>query len=167
MIVWIPYVLLPILDYVLPVDHSNVAENRVRILEKDRRFVIPLYLISVMDFAILFWCIYRVSVGEVGTTNASFLLWAFCASQSGAVHAAVGHELFHRRNTIDKIIGTLSYAKIFYGHNFISHIRCHHKKVSTPEDPQTSRLGESVFQYQIRVVYESMAEVWRFENARL
>jgi hypothetical protein len=79
-IVWIPYVLLPILDYILPVDHSNVAENRVRILEKDRRFLTPLYVISVLDFAILFWSIYKVSVGEAGTTNASFVLWALCAA---------------------------------------------------------------------------------------
>ena len=56
---------------------------------------------------------------------------------------------------------------MFYGHNFIAHVRVHHKKVSTPDDPQSSRLGESVFQYQIRVAYETMAEVWRFENARL
>jgi hypothetical protein len=79
-IVWIPYVLLPILDYILPVDHSNIAENRVRILEKDRRFLTPLYVISVLDFAILFWSIYKVSVGEAGTTNASFILWALCAA---------------------------------------------------------------------------------------
>jgi hypothetical protein len=79
-IVWIPYVLLPILDYILPVDHSNVAENRVRIFEKDRRFLTPLYVISVLDFAILFWSIYKVSVGEAGTTNASFILWALCAA---------------------------------------------------------------------------------------
>jgi len=79
-IVWIPYVLLPILDYILPVDHSNVAENRIRILEKDRRFLTPLYVISVLDFAILFWSIYKVSVGEAGTTNASFVLWALCAA---------------------------------------------------------------------------------------
>jgi hypothetical protein len=79
-IVWIPYVLLPILDYILPVDHSNIAENRVRILEKDRRFLTPLYVISVLDFTILFWSIYKVSVGEAGTTNASFILWALCAA---------------------------------------------------------------------------------------
>ena len=79
-IVWIPYVLLPILDYILPVDHSNVAENRVRLLEKDRRFLTPLYLISVIDYAILFWSIYKVSVGEAGTTSGSFFLWALCAS---------------------------------------------------------------------------------------
>jgi len=60
------YVLLPIFDYILPVDHSNVPANRVRVLEKDSRFLIPLYLIWCMDFAILFWCIHKVSIGEVG-----------------------------------------------------------------------------------------------------
>lgn len=29
-IVWIPFVMLPIIDFLLPVDHSNVPEERVR-----------------------------------------------------------------------------------------------------------------------------------------
>ncbi len=165
--VWIPYVLLPLLDYILPVDHSNVPEARVRVLEKDPRFLIPLYVIFVEDFCILFWVIWMVSQGQVGQTPMSFLLYALCAAQPGAVNAAVGHELFHRKNIFDKILGTISYAKIFYGHSFIAHLRVHHKKVSTPEDPQTSRLGESLYSYHLRVIPESMIEVWHFENARL
>jgi len=67
-IVWIPYVLFPILDYLLPVDHTNVPENRVRILEKDKRFLIPLYLLWVMDFGIIFWVLHKISNNEVGGT---------------------------------------------------------------------------------------------------
>lgn len=59
--VWILYVLLPILDYLLPVDHSNVSESRVRALEKDFRFLLPLYAMWLLDFAILFWVISMVS----------------------------------------------------------------------------------------------------------
>jgi alkane 1-monooxygenase len=100
-----------------------------------------------MDYAILFWILGRVSSGEICNSASSIFMYAICASQSGSVHAAVGHELFHRRNLFDKIIGTLSYAKLFYGHNFLSHIKCHHKRVSTPEDPQSAKMGESVFEY--------------------
>jgi alkane 1-monooxygenase len=84
-----------------------------------------------------------------------------------AINAVVGHELFHRKNLFDKVIGTLCYAKIFYGHTFMAHIKCHHKKVATPEDPQTSRLGESVFQFYSRAIIESAVDVWNFENSRL
>jgi hypothetical protein len=59
--IWIPFVLLPIIDFLLPVDHSNVPEERVRLMESDRRFLIPLYTIWVLDLAVLYWNIYRVT----------------------------------------------------------------------------------------------------------
>jgi hypothetical protein len=59
--VWIPFVLLPIIDFLLPVDHSNVPEERVRQMEKDKRFLIPLYTIWVMDLLVLYWNIYRLT----------------------------------------------------------------------------------------------------------
>ena len=80
MIVWIPYVVLPIIDYMMPVDHSNVTEDRVRIMERDKRFIVPLYLIWFMDFAILYWLMYRVSMGEIGLTAGNFIMYAFCAA---------------------------------------------------------------------------------------
>jgi hypothetical protein len=60
-IVWIPFVLLPIIDFLLPVDHSNIPEERVRLMEKDKRFLIPLYTIWVMDLVLLYWNIYRIT----------------------------------------------------------------------------------------------------------
>ena len=59
--IWIPFVVLPIIDFLLPVDHSNVPEERVRLMEQDKRFLIPLYTIWVMDLGILYWNIYRIT----------------------------------------------------------------------------------------------------------
>ena len=56
---------------------------------------------------------------------------------------------------------------MLYGHNFIQHIRSHHKKVGTPEDPTTARLGESLYQYFVRVIPEGFVEVWNYEQDRL
>ncbi len=61
--VWIFFVVLPIIDFLLPVDHSNISEERVRLMEKDKRFLIPLYAIWVMDIAILYWNMYRITQG--------------------------------------------------------------------------------------------------------
>lgn len=62
-LIWILYVLIPLFDYILPVDHTNVPEHRVRILEKDSRFSIPLYLVWFMDLGNVAWAIYKVSTG--------------------------------------------------------------------------------------------------------
>jgi hypothetical protein len=63
LLIWIVYVLLPLVDYILPVDHQNVPEHRVKILEKDTRFMVPLYLVWVLDLGIVAWSIYKVSAG--------------------------------------------------------------------------------------------------------
>ena len=62
-LMWISYVGLPLVDYILPVDHSNIPEQRVRVLEKDSRFLLPLYLFWFMDLGTLIWAIYNVSTG--------------------------------------------------------------------------------------------------------
>jgi alkane 1-monooxygenase len=151
-IVWILYTLIPWIDYVIPVDHSNLPENRVRIYEKDRRFLVPLYSFFVLDFIFFYWVLYDVYSGKVGTSISSFFILAFCLAQLGAVNAVVGHELFHKKALIHKICGTLVYAKMIYGHFFIQHTRSHHKHVATPLDPSTSRLGESLYYFFCRAI---------------
>jgi hypothetical protein len=74
--IWLLYVAIPWIDYIMPVDHYNLPEGRVRLLEKDKRFLVPLYTVWVMDFALLYWILYDVSVGKVGTNNLNLFLMA-------------------------------------------------------------------------------------------
>jgi len=94
-------------------------------------------------------------------------LYAACAAQHGATNAAMGHEMVHRRGLIHKVCGTAAYFKMMYSHFNIEHLRLHHKKVATPEDPQTSRLNESLYQYFWRAIPEGYIDVWRYETARI
>ncbi|TNV78363.1 hypothetical protein FGO68_gene1002 [Halteria grandinella] len=166
-IIWLLYVFLPLLDYLLPVDHYNLSEARVRIFEKDWRFLIPLYATFFMDIAFLFYMLWGISNGRFGNTTFEFMIYAICSGQAGAINAVVGHELVHRRHIIHKICGTIAYAKMMYGHFFIQHIRSHHKKVATPDDPSTSRLGESLYYFYWRAIPAGYVEVWDYEINRL
>lgn len=103
----------------MPVDHYNLPEGRVRLLEKDKRFLLPLYTVWCMDFIMLFWMLYDISVGKIGTNNLNLVLTAISMAQIGAINATIGHELVHRKSLIHKIFGTLAYAKMIYGHFFI------------------------------------------------
>jgi len=74
-VVWLAYVLIPILDYSLPIDHYNLPESRIRLFEKDKRFLIPLYLAWTLDFAIYFALLYLVSSGKIAQTPVSFVIY--------------------------------------------------------------------------------------------
>lgn len=80
MVIWIAYVLLPIFDYILPVDHVNLPESRVRLVEKDRRFLIPLYLTFFEDIGILMYMLWGISTGRFGTTTFEFLIYALSSA---------------------------------------------------------------------------------------
>lgn len=56
---------------------------------------------------------------------------------------------------------------MMYSHFFIQHIRSHHKKVATPEDPSTARMNESVYYFYLRAIPEGYVEVWDYEKKRL
>ena len=54
-----------------------------------------------------------------------------------------------------------------YMHFFIEHNRGHHKNVSTPEDPASSRRGEMLYTFVLRSVWGSYWGAWDLENKRL
>ena len=79
-VVWLLYVILPLLDYLMPVDHYNYPAERVRIMEKDNRFLVPLYSAWAIDFILLYWMLYSISNGTLGTNTTTFLLYLACTA---------------------------------------------------------------------------------------
>ena len=56
---------------------------------------------------------------------------------------------------------------MLYSHFLIQHIVSHHKKVSTPEDPSTARMNESLYEFYWRAIPQGYVEVWDIERKRL
>jgi len=129
--------------------------------------LIPLYAAWFADFAIYFYGLWLCSLGRVPSDIPMFLVYCFSLANSGALNLSVGHELVHRRELIHKILGNLVYSKMLYSHFIIQHIRSHHKKVATPEDPSTARKGESIWYFLYRTIPQGFAETWELEKERL
>jgi len=79
----------------------------------------------------------------------------------------IAHELGHKTRLLEQFLAKLSLAPTFYGHFFVEHNRGHHVRVATPEDPASSRLGESFWQFLPRSVYHSLRSAWHLERDRL
>jgi alkane 1-monooxygenase len=54
-----------------------------------------------------------------------------------------------------------------YGHFTIDHNLGHHHSVSTPDDPASARMGESIYKFALREIPGALFEAWSIEKDRL
>jgi alkane 1-monooxygenase len=86
---------------------------------------------------------------------------------SGYSAIVVAHELIHRREAHLQLLGRLLMATVFYEHFYTEHIRGHHARVGTAEDPATARYGETSEQFLRRTVPAQFRSAWGLECKRL
>ena len=86
---------------------------------------------------------------------------------SGYSAIVVAHELIHRSRPHMQWLGRLLLWTVLYDHFAIEHIRGHHARVATADDPATARFGESAIAFLHRTVPAQFASAWRLEKKRL
>ncbi|MDQ2750457.1 MAG: alkane 1-monooxygenase [Actinomycetota bacterium] len=160
------YVLIPILDVAFGTDPSNPPDNVVAWLERDRYYRWVTYLFLPLQLVAIFvgcWLItYHGGLGVLDKLGIAFTL----GSMNGvAINTA--HELGHKKEHLERWFARIALAPTGYGHFFIEHNRGHHVRVATPEDPASSRLGETFWAFLPRTVIGSVGNSWRLERTRL
>ena len=86
---------------------------------------------------------------------------------SGYSAIVVAHELIHRAEWHRQQLGRLLLCTVLYEHFATEHIRGHHSRVGTPEDPATARFGETAIAFFARTVPAQFRSAWRLEKKRL
>jgi alkane 1-monooxygenase len=86
---------------------------------------------------------------------------------TGGMGITIAHELGHRASTLDRVIAKALLVSVGYGHFFVEHVRGHHVRVATPDDPATAPRGMSVYRFIPRSVVGSFIHAWRLERMRL
>ncbi len=79
----------------------------------------------------------------------------------------VAHELGHRSKKYEQFMAKVMLTTVLYTHFNIEHNRGHHLWVSTPEDPSSARLGESLYRFWVRSTIGTYVNAWKLENERL
>jgi alkane 1-monooxygenase len=159
------YVVNPILDAFLGEDTNNPPEEVVLQLDRDRFYrvltyvVVPLHFVSLIGAA--WWA---------GTQTLSW--WAFAglavvAGMTSGLGINTGHELGHKKSRLERNLAKIVLAVPVYGHFWIEHNRGHHRDVSTPEDPASSRMGESIYKFARREIPGAFRRAWAIEKDRL
>jgi alkane 1-monooxygenase len=86
---------------------------------------------------------------------------------SGYSGLVVAHELMHRGRPHMQQLGRLLLCTVLYEHFFTEHIRGHHARVGTADDPATARFGERSDRFFRRTVPAQFRSAWALEAKRL
>jgi alkane 1-monooxygenase len=79
----------------------------------------------------------------------------------------VGHELGHRLKKSEQWMAKALLLTSQYMHFFIEHNRGHHNRVSTQDDPASSRFNEPVYIFWFRSMVMGYFSAWHLEQFRL
>ncbi len=93
--------------------------------------------------------------------------WLLVGINSGYSGIVVAHELIHRSEHHRQQLGRLLLGSVLYEHFATEHIRGHHARVATADDPATARFGESGVAFLMRTVPAQLESAWRLESRRL
>ena len=168
-VLWIPFVffygIAPIIDLILGEDRSNPPESAVAGLEADRYYravtyaVVPVVWIS---FAFGVWFLARHQLpwhGVLATIMSTGAIGGFCIN--------LGHEFGHKPDALRRWLAKLVLVPTGYGHFTVEHNLGHHRDVATPQDPASSRMGETIYGFVLREMPGALKRAWDLEVARL
>jgi alkane 1-monooxygenase len=134
-------------------------------LEADRYYRWCTYLYLPLQFGALVW-----ACGQWASVGLSFADRLGLATTTGVVAGVAintAHELGHKREQLERGLSRMALAQSCYGHFYVEHNHGHHIRVATPEDPASSRLGESFWRFLPRSVVGGVRSAWSLETRRL
>ena len=107
-------------------------------------------------------------VGQAGLFGVdAFVAIGLVGINSGYSAIVVAHELVHRPTPGMQFLGRALLATVLYEHFATEHVRGHHARIGTDEDPATARFGEDFFPFWCRTIPAQFASAWQLEEKRL
>lgn len=172
------YVILPIVDIRAGDDGANPPDEVMEALENSRYYKWLTFIFLPCHLASLVATCYFLTAddlswlgGVYGDGSALGIVSKIGITLSLGVVSGIGintaHELGHKKPDAERWIAKITLAPAMYGHFFIEHNRGHHVRVATPEDPASSRLGETFWEFLPRSVWGSLKSSWALEKTRL
>ena len=159
------YGFAPALDWLIGEDRNNPPEEVVMQLDQDRYYRWLTYATVPLHFVTLIGAAWYAASQDLSFWG--ILSLAAVAGITAGLAINSGHELGHKNSPIEKTLAKIVLAVPAYGHFTTDHNLGHHKNVSTPGDPSSSRMGESIYRFALREVPGAITEAWAIEKDRL
>lgn len=159
------YLFVPLMDWAVGKDSSNPPERVLDLLEDD-----PFYRRSTYIYVgvqIVLFVLVCFIVGSQALTGWQWLGFVTTIGMMSGISINTAHELGHKKTKLERWLALIALAPVAYGHFYIEHNKGHHRRVATPEDPASARMGESFWRFLPRTVIGSVCSAWHIEGERL
>ncbi len=158
--------LVPALELLLPPDRENM-EKKIADDEKHQK-VYDYILYGTLPLQLGFLCYFLFIINNTpfGTLEFVGRITAM-GFMCGVIGINVGHELGHRSQRWEQLLGEILLLTSLNTHFLPYHNAGHHRNVATPADSATARKNEVLFLYWFRSHFGSYIEAWQLENQRL
>ncbi|MFT6407527.1 MAG: alkane 1-monooxygenase [Arenicella sp.] len=159
------FILVPLLDYAFGTDTSNPPEEIVPLLDAD-----PYYrwlLISAIPFHFIVVIAGAWLAATQELPSGFFIAFASMVGIYSGASINTAHEIGHKNTKLERFLSRVVLAVSGYGHFCVEHNLGHHRDVSTPEDPASSRMGESIYRFMLREIPGAARRGWSAEAKRL
>jgi alkane 1-monooxygenase len=157
--------LVPLLELLFPAKTANLTDDEEQEALQNPMFDWVVWLTVPFQFAFIVFFLYRLPFAPDTATKVGWMLAAgICC---GVFGINVAHELGHRKLKFEQRLAQALLLTSLYMHFFIEHNRGHHRYVSTPLDPASSRKGEWIYSFWVRSVVKSWFSAWNIEKQRL
>ncbi len=128
-------------------------------------FDLLVYALAGLQFLVVFELVRFFSVQGIFSVDMVMVFLVIGSSSGFSIVTA--HELIHRRKPWEQRLGRLLLCSVLYEHFFTEHLRGHHVRVGTPDDPASARFGEAYEAFFRRTVPSQFRSAWRLEAKRL
>lgn len=159
------FVIIPLLEIILPIDAANLEGQERELAEKDPFYDWLLYFMVPLQFTYLVWFFYvmKTEQSALEMTGRILSMGIMC----GVIGINVGHELGHRLNRVEQLLGEILLLTSLENHFLPYHNRGHHTNVGTPQDPATARRNEPLYIFWFRSHFGSYFQAWSIEFQRM
>lgn len=157
------WVVVPIVDIIVGADSYNLTQEEEKAFASSKWFrVVTWFHLPIQIITVSFGAFWVATHPEL-----TWLEWLGITFSIGTAEGfGIGcvHELIHRPAWYDFMNGVVSLAFSNYGHFWIEHLWGHHRNVASPLDPASSDVGDNVWTFVPRCMWNGFFQAWDIES---
>ncbi|CAM1370971.1 Fatty acid desaturase [Tenacibaculum litoreum] len=158
--------LVPLLELLFNPDKQNLNNEEEEQEKENKLYTYILYATVPIQLVFLGWFLWMMKDAQLITLEYIGRISAM-GLMCGVIGINVGHELGHRNNRFDQLLGEILLLTSLDTHFLPYHNAGHHFNVATPKDAATAKKNEVVYLFWIRSHFQSYYQAWEAENTRL